>query len=349
MKRLFLVFFFVTISIIAFAVDNLFTGATNSNWNTATNWSQGTIPTATDGYVTLFDATSPNCTLSTTIGVCNYLSFANYTNTITLNIACRISGNTTFGANMIIAGTASFNLRTSATITCNGKLIPYIIFDGVTATFTLSDNLITTNVTINANNQTYNGNAIYVGGSLSNVASSTTQGTTNIILNGTGTWSNTSAGYLKNNVTINTAGTITLGTNVYYSTGTLTYTAGTIVNTGSTLNVGTCTLNMAGATLNNLAITVASANVSLSSEVKIAGQLSSSVTGSIIKSNSAGTQRKLTLLATGTTSISATNNIDATDINSGDGLPIVSEGAILNNTLNWYSSAGTLTNMFFAY
>src|SRR5205085_9667899 len=44
------------------AVDNQFTGATNGDWNTATNWSQGHVPLATEDVK--IDVDSKNPTLS---------------------------------------------------------------------------------------------------------------------------------------------------------------------------------------------------------------------------------------------------------------------------------------------
>jgi hypothetical protein len=85
---------------------------------------------------------------------------------------------------------------------------------------------------------------------------STTSGTTSILLNGTGTWSNNSTGALRNNLTIDTAGIITVSGNVYYNTGTLTYIQGEVITTGSTLNITqTSTLDTSGMTWNNVTIT----------------------------------------------------------------------------------------------
>lgn len=65
-----------------------------------------------------------------------------------------------------------------------------------------------------------------------------------VILNGTGAQINsTSTGLLRNNLTINTTGIITIISNVYYTVGTLTYIAGKVITKNRTLNiVGSCTL-----------------------------------------------------------------------------------------------------------
>ncbi len=115
--------------------------------------------------------------------------------------------------------------------------------------FTISGTL-SSNIDVNGNfnvgqlgqTTTLTGGTITVGGNFT-VGGSTSivNGTTNIVLDGTGIWSSTqvSTGRIILNITINTAGTITLSGNLYYRTGTITYTAGTVNPGTSTLNVET--------------------------------------------------------------------------------------------------------------
>jgi len=105
-------------------MDNLFTGATNANWGTSTNWSLGVVPTASDGYVTRFDATSPNCSVNSSNRICNHIDFTGYTNTITRSQILTVSGNITLSPTMNWAGTNVFGMNASGTITTNGKSIP---------------------------------------------------------------------------------------------------------------------------------------------------------------------------------------------------------------------------------
>ena len=343
MKRIIFTFLLLLVTVVTFAVDNLFqAGGVDNNWSTVGNWSQGTVPTSTDGYVTRFDATSPNCTVIGTI-FANHINFTGYTGTITMTASdMYVYGNITLSATMTTVGAGRYlNAVMNGTLTSNGQNMVW----GLSIYQTNHINIFADDWTVpvlrinGGGTCTMNGSNIYVTGNLLQTTAAICTGTTNIIMNGTGSWSNSSTGQLRNNITINTAGTITISGTVYYNTGTLTYTAGTIVNTGSTLNVGTCTLDLNDITLNNFNVNVASAVVTLASGFKIAGQLTSSVTGSSIVSSVGGTLRKITLLAGMTTPINATNNIDATDIDSRDGYPVQSIGAVLSNTFNWYARA----------
>jgi hypothetical protein len=95
---------------------------------------------------------------------------------------------------------------------------------------------------------TLNGNTMYITGDLSQGTTAITSGTTNLIMSGSGVWSNSSTGQLRNNLTFNSAGTITISGSVRFNTGTLTYTAGTMVHSSSNLLVtSSTTLNLNGA------------------------------------------------------------------------------------------------------
>lgn len=172
-------------------------------------------------------------------------------------------------------------------VTASGNLPSGIVWNNLTLgnnvsgrTYTLlSDLTVNGNLTVSTGfgTATLNGFTIYVGGSLatpSNVGVVT--GTTNIVLNGTGTWSQGNnplgSGY-RNNITINTPGTITVSGTVAYDTGTLTYVAGTVVTAGSTLFVGaSATLNTAGIAWNNVTLSGTSTDA-LSSNLTVNGTL----------------------------------------------------------------------------
>lgn len=78
--------------------------------------------------------------------------------------------------------------------------------------------------------------------------------TTQIVYDGTGTWSSAGGAKLGAPLEINTLGTLTISGNVYYDN-TFIYTAGTVVTTGSTLNLtGTTSLDSDGISWNNVSV-----------------------------------------------------------------------------------------------
>ena len=259
------------------AAANIFDGSTDSNWGTADNWSQGTVPTSTDGFITTFDATSPDCTVDTSTKYTNSIDFTGYTNTITFNAGMYISGAVTLSSTMTIAGSSSIVVNASATLTSNGKTWPNTLtIQGANLTITLADDwTLEDSLILSGTTSTIiNGNTLNVGYNLMQNTTAITSGTTNIVINDTGTWSNSSTGQLKNNLTFNTAGTITVSGNVYYNTGTLTYTAGTVVTTSSTLNLGaSTTLDTDGITWNNVTFSGTSQTYTLSSDMDVDGTL----------------------------------------------------------------------------
>ena len=380
---------------------NIFTGTTDNNWGTSTNWSLGVVPTASDGHVATFNVTSPNCTVNTSARVCNAIDFTGYTNTITMTNGITVSGNVTLDSTMAsrVSGSSGLTVNATATLTSNGGTWNNDLRIG-NGTFTLTDNWIIlgsftndfgiTNVyngfsfsingsytqtsftgasttkiiltgngnvsvtsgsqlpvdfnasgtytmtstwylygsgvtftyisgTLNCGTQTfqvYNAtlnnvssinfynvtfvnsgttptlnsnmnvtNTLTMGGSVvtgSNIytanltVTNTNSGTTNIIMNGTGTWSG--IGTLKNNLTINTSGTITISGTVNYNTGTLTYTSGTVTTTGSTLTIAaSTTLNTNGISWNNITTISVTQTWTLLSDLNLSGTINTLV------------------------------------------------------------------------
>jgi len=226
------------------------------NWNSATTWVGGVVPNATLDTVA-FTATSGNLTVNVS-STCIGIDFTNYVNTITFNSLLTVNGPVNLGTGGYTqAGTSGIQVAATATLTSGGVTWSSLWTFAGGGIFTLADNFNFTGA-LNFSNSggiSINGNTINTS-NLTSTTASTTSGTTNIVFNGTGTWSNSSIGVIRNNININTAGTLTIGTNVYYNTGILTYTAGTVVTTGSTLNIGaSTTLNTSGMTWNNVTIT----------------------------------------------------------------------------------------------
>lgn len=157
---------------------------------------------------------------------------------------------------------------TSATTTSSTGINFYDIICG---TITLSSNLcLVYRLQYSTGTNFTGGQNIYINGSLNLTASNTGTPNATIILQGTGTWSGNFV--VKENLTINTTGTITISGSVAYNTGTLTYTAGTVVTTGSTLNIAaSTTLNTSGMNWNNITLPSNTMTITINSLLTIDG------------------------------------------------------------------------------
>jgi hypothetical protein len=352
MKKFLLTSFLLFFAIIVFATDNIFTGTTNHNWGTATNWSQGTVPTAIDGYWTKFDGSSPDCTLNSAAPF-NKIDCSAYTGTWTVTNAPTASGAIILGSGMHVTGTSALVETATATITSNGFVWPNSFTQqGASKTITFADKwVITKNFNLQGTTAiTLTGDSILVGGNVAQTTTAIISGTNKIRMNGTGTWSNTSTGQLRCDLVFNTAGTITIG-NVYYGgAGKLQYVTGSIsITAGTTIYMGNGTLDLNGVSINNLSLNVASSTTTLASGVNIAGTFSDIATAGahqILNSSIGGTQRTLTMLTGSTVNL---NYLNATDIDSHLGNQVIDVGGILSNTLNWYNTAVGGANMFFLW
>jgi len=250
------------------------TGATNNDWNTATNWVEGFIPTNVDDVVF---STNVNCTISSA-SVCKTITFGSYSGTFTNTGGLTVSGNVTLGSS-VNWGTFSSNLavNATATLTSNGKDIPGLQFSN-TITVTLADNwtvtsrLFFTNAVITV---TLNSNNIYVsGGTITHSNGCIINGTATINITGNVNWTSGSA-FISNPITVNTSGTFTLSNNFNLSNNTLTWIAGTITSTGSATNlVGNVTFTGTGLILNNLTA-LSNTTLTLSNDITILGNLTS--------------------------------------------------------------------------
>lgn len=256
------------------------------NWNATTTWVGGVVPSATLDTVA-FTLTSGQLTVNVA-STCIGINFTNYVNTITFTSLLTINGPVNLGTGGYTqVGASGIQANATATHTSGGVTWSRLwTFAGTSQTHTLSGTWTFTG-TLNFSPTT----AMTLTGSTINTANltvttaSTISGTTAIIFNGTGTWSHSAAGIIRNNVTINTAGTLTIGTNIYYNTGTLTYTIGTVITTGSTLNIGgasTTTLNTNSLIWNsidiNLLNSVTSVTLVLTSNLSTSNLIVNSIT-----------------------------------------------------------------------
>ncbi len=184
---------------------------------------------------------------------CNITITGTYTVSGTVGLTGDCVFTCTTGTMITTGSTFSIPISSSATITINTNQALNNLSSG-TATFTLSQDLTLTGTLAYLNNATitFNGNTLYIGGSLTLLGSTIAVGTTNFILNGTGTWS---LGTVRNNLTINTLGIITISGALTYGTGTLKYISGTVITAGNTLTINTSTtLDTAGIVFDNITI-----------------------------------------------------------------------------------------------
>lgn len=238
-------------------------------------------------------------TAGTISGYLNYSigTFTHIAGTFTSNLYLGYFGDVTLNLNGLSITDLflydSISVSSNFTITGQLQIIGIITISGVGiittssallslnvgghVSLTLPYNMTFANVEVGWGTSAYlqqlNGFTLFCTGNFTVRGGGTLSGTTTIVLSGTGTWSHTYITQVQNNLTINTAGTVTISGSVYYSTGTLTYIAGTVTTTGSTLDIGagTCTLNTNGINWNNFYSSNGNYTITVSSDLHIYG------------------------------------------------------------------------------
>jgi hypothetical protein len=272
---------------------NIFTGVVNSNWGVAGNWSNGAVPTATDGLVATFTSTSPNCTINVA-AVCNSIDFTNYTHTITMTNQLTVSGNTTLGSAITFAGTSIFYISATAAVSLqsNGKIVNIPLTFGLSGTgvaYTLVDDwtitgaFYTGNMVLNQTDSTHG--TVYINGAMNLNTGTNLSGTTTLVF-GSGSSLNCSTYSALVGVNINIAagaGTFTLTGNLYYQSSSIKYISGTTITTGSLVRIysaasldlkGSTTLSTTSSTglnFNNLTMGPGTYTIVLNSPITIIG------------------------------------------------------------------------------
>lgn len=261
---------------------NRYIRAAGGNYNAAGTWELTpgggeavAVPTSSDAV--LAHATSGNLTV-TAAAAAQSLSLTGYNGTLTINSGqtLTVSGTILLVSTMTLAGTGTLAPNATANLTSAGKVIPWNVNVGnVTITLSFVDDwTITGAVTIgNGSTQTLNGSTLYCGGSLT--INGRCQGTTAIVLNGTGTLtgSATASRFISNPVTINTAGTLTLASTSLNIGCVFTYVAGTIALGTSTLYIGgSCTLSGAWPSLRAIDV-LTSSTLTLTNPLTLTVQL----------------------------------------------------------------------------
>jgi len=209
-------------------------GGGNGLWGSNTNWSAtsggasgASFPTALDDV--FFDAASGATSITANGNGCLSLTVANaYTGTFTVaagNFQVQSNGSITLGTGMTIAGTGTLIIGGPTSSTCTmtsngvvwGRPLSLTCLNG---TYNLSGDWQVTDFAIsNAGSgaiQTINNNTMRVSGNFT--ISADLGGTTNFILNGTGT---AAYGFVRNfrctSLEVNTSGTITFSGTLYFS------------------------------------------------------------------------------------------------------------------------------------
>jgi hypothetical protein len=234
-------------------------GTTSTDWNTASNWvidgSGNTgVPTSTTDAI--FDSLSVNPCVMGASRNCRDLTFTAFPSTLTVaTFNLNVFRNIVFQANQssrIIGTTGTLVCNANSSITSNLGTWPlnYSIANVTNITMTLVDDMrVAGSYTVSGGVRIFNGNILYIGGNVT--SSSIHGGTTNLVMNGSGTYS-TSGGQLWN-LEVNTTGSIII-------TGTVTFTrrfiitaAGSITMTAANVGItDTTTVNLGGRTIGNL-------------------------------------------------------------------------------------------------
>lgn len=207
----------------------------NNDIRTNTTINLGTGGYTQDGSSGL-QITGGNTTISGTTVWNSQFTFGGNFYTVTLSNDLNITGLTIFsntGSVTFSTGGNLFNPTGDMSITNGVRTLPNDIYiKNLTLTGTSTP--------------TITSNKIYVLGNLTVDGTNSIVGTTEIVLSGTGTWSNSSNAELRNNLTIDTNDIITLGTNVYYAVGTFKYIKGKVITKNSTFrntNIGATLIN----------------------------------------------------------------------------------------------------------
>jgi len=243
--------------------DRYWVAGGTGNYNSNTNWSAtsggasgASVPTTADDV--FFNASSGVGTATINVASnCRNLNLTGFTGTIDFTNNLIVNGTAlNFGTGgYTISGAGLLILFTAMTITSNGTTYTGNVDFRSAVIYTLADNMSVSGEIIfsGTGTRTINNNTLNILGNLTSTSANTVTGTTAFVLAGTGIWNHASTGVIRNNITINTAGTITLGAIIRYNTGTLTYIAGTVVTIGSILIISaSTTLNTNGIVWNDI-------------------------------------------------------------------------------------------------
>lgn len=248
------------------------TGAVSTDWNNAGNWTTGGtgtgIPSATVDAI--FSGTPTRACVLGANRTCRALTFTAYTSTVDLaTFTLTTNNNITFQSNQssrILGSTGTLISGSTQTIASNTGTWPlnYQIAN-VAPTITLSDDMrVTGSLTMSGGTMNVNGFSLYIGGNVT--TTSALQGTTNLIMNGSGTYS----GVGSSNLEINTSGTVVVTGTVNFTRRFIVAATGTVTMTAANITINnTTTVDVNGKTVGNLThgFSLGSQTVSYSSDI----------------------------------------------------------------------------------
>lgn len=229
-------------------------GSTN-NWSTTSGGGSGSsAPTSADDVH--FDANSPSITVNTTGRSTLSLDFTGYTNTLTMSQTVGVNGAWTLAATANFAGSSSFIVAATITITSNAKVLNVPVTLQGNNTITLADDFNVSGLCILGSTTAatvLTGNHLICSGGLRYAGTSgSVSGTTEIKLTGTGTVDAPSitSGRMLNKLTIAAGGgTITTSGVINFDLGQIKYLSGTVVTSNGTWTTGGATTQKGYATI----------------------------------------------------------------------------------------------------
>jgi hypothetical protein len=231
-------------------------GAVSTDWNNPLNWGAGGtgagIPSATVDAI--FSGTPVNACVLGAPRACRALTFVGYTSTVDLaTFTLTTNNNITFQADQssrILGSTGILISGAAATITSNTGTWPLnfqIANFGVTPVVLADDMRVSGSYLSSGGSRVVNGFSLFVGTNLT--SSSAHSGTTNFIMNGSGTYTGTSTCNLE----INTSGTVVVTGTVIFTRRFIVAVTGTVTMTAANVTISnTTTIDVNGKTVGNL-------------------------------------------------------------------------------------------------
>lgn len=234
------------------------TGAVSTDWNNVGNWAAGGtgtgIPNA--GVDAIFSGTPTNPCIMGANRFCRALIFTGYTSTLTVGtFTLQANNNITFQSDQllrIIGTTGKLACQTSGTITSNGGIwgLDFTI-NNVAATITLADDMRVAGSWLGSGGGTVTlagAFTLFVGTNIT-TSNSLVAPVTNVVMNGSGTYSGNNA----YNLEINTTGNIIITGNVQFTRRFIITNAGSITMTAANVTISNATtVDLGGRAINNL-------------------------------------------------------------------------------------------------